>query len=138
MAIIGTGATAIQIVPYLGRYAKHLYVFQRTPSYVDERRNVPTDPEWVKTLKPGWQTERQINFHHAVLERLARGEPDLICDFWTEISRNIAAQLEAQGWPELTYPSSTRSYTEAQDYRVMERLRRHVDRIVKDKRRPRR
>src|SRR5579885_3829784 len=31
VGIIGTGATAIQSVPHLGRWAKHLYVFQRTP-----------------------------------------------------------------------------------------------------------
>ena len=49
VAIIGTGATAIQAVPYLGEYAKQLYVLQRTPSSVDERANPPTDPEWVKT-----------------------------------------------------------------------------------------
>src|ERR1700682_6240465 len=63
VAIIGTGATAIQCVPHLGRHAKHLYVFQRTPSSVDVRGNKPTDPEWVKTLTPGWQKERQRNFH---------------------------------------------------------------------------
>ena len=48
VAIVGTGATAIQAVPYLGQYAKQLYVLQRTPSSVDERPNPPTDPEWVK------------------------------------------------------------------------------------------
>ena len=37
VAIVGTGATAIQAIPYLGRYAKQLYVLQRTPSTVDER-----------------------------------------------------------------------------------------------------
>jgi cyclohexanone monooxygenase len=58
VAIIGTGATAIQCVPHLGRHAKHLYVFQRTPSSVDVRGNMPTDPEWVKTLTPGWQKRR--------------------------------------------------------------------------------
>src|SRR5581483_11920145 len=52
VAIIGTGATAIQCVPHLGRHAKHLYVFQRTPSSVDVRGNKRTDPEWVKTLTP--------------------------------------------------------------------------------------
>ena len=61
VAIIGTGATAVQCVPYLAKYAKHLYVFQRTPSSVDERRNRPTDPEWVKTLTPGWQRRRMDN-----------------------------------------------------------------------------
>jgi cyclohexanone monooxygenase len=63
VAIIGTGATAIQCVPHLGRHAKHLYVFQRTPSSVDVRGNKPTDPEWVKTLTPGWQKRRMENFN---------------------------------------------------------------------------
>src|SRR3546814_10056176 len=34
IAIIGTGATAIQCVPYTARDAAHLYVVQRTPSTV--------------------------------------------------------------------------------------------------------
>ncbi|MGB8365792.1 MAG: flavin-containing monooxygenase [Rhizomicrobium sp.] len=132
VAIVGTGATAIQAVPYLGRYARQLYVLQRTPSSVDERPNPPTDPEWVKTLKPGWQTERQANFHRAAMEFFRPGEPDLICDIWTEISRNLAAELEAEGWPELS-PEQFAARREVVDYRVMERLRRLVDTIVKDK-----
>ena len=48
VAIVGTGATAIQCVPHLGAWAQQLYVFQRTPSSVDERGNKPTDPEWVE------------------------------------------------------------------------------------------
>ena len=44
VGIIGTGATAIQCVPHLGEAAKHLYVFQRTPSSIDVRDNRPTDP----------------------------------------------------------------------------------------------
>ena len=63
VALVGTGATGVQLVPHLGRDAKHLYVFQRTPSSVDERGNTPTDPRWVKSLKPGWQEERKRNFH---------------------------------------------------------------------------
>jgi cyclohexanone monooxygenase len=39
VAIIGTGATAVQCVPALGESAKQLYVFQRTPSSVDVRNN---------------------------------------------------------------------------------------------------
>lgn len=31
VGVVGTGATGIQIVPFLARYAQHLYVFQRTP-----------------------------------------------------------------------------------------------------------
>src|SRR4029079_6726833 len=61
IAIIGTGATAIQSVPHVGQYAKHLYVFQRTPSSVDLRGNKPTDPEWWASLAPGWRRRRRGN-----------------------------------------------------------------------------
>jgi cation diffusion facilitator CzcD-associated flavoprotein CzcO len=58
VAIIGTGATAVQIIPHLGRASKSLHVFQRTPSAIDIRDDIPTDPEWAASLKPGWQKER--------------------------------------------------------------------------------
>lgn len=131
VAIIGTGATAIQAVPHLARHAKFLYVLQRTPSSVDERPNPPTDPEWVSSLKPGWQQERRANFHRAAMEVLQPGEPDLICDIWTEINRNMAAQFADEGWPVLT-PEEFMARREEMDYRVMERLRRRVDAIVED------
>jgi cation diffusion facilitator CzcD-associated flavoprotein CzcO len=132
VAIIGTGATAIQVVPYLGKYARQLYVIQRTPSSVDLRNNASTDPNWVATLEPGWQQARIANFHHGAMERFARREPDLICDIWTEINRNISAELEAEGWPELSY-AEYMARREVVDYRVMERLRRRVDAVVEDK-----
>ncbi len=72
VALVGTGATGIQLVPHLGRDAKHLYVFQRTPSSVDERGNAPTDPEWAKSLQPGWQEERQAQLPHLVTVRGCR------------------------------------------------------------------
>ncbi|MFQ3363943.1 MAG: cation diffusion facilitator CzcD-associated flavoprotein CzcO, partial [Candidatus Azotimanducaceae bacterium] len=43
VAVIGTGATAVQCVPHVGASAEHLYVFQRTPSSIDVRNNKPTD-----------------------------------------------------------------------------------------------
>jgi cation diffusion facilitator CzcD-associated flavoprotein CzcO len=132
VAILGTGATAIQAVPHLGKYAKQLYVIQRTPSSVDTRPNPPTDPEWVKSLKAGWQSERKANFQRGAIEFLKPGEPDLICDIWTEINRNLAAELEAEGWPQLN-PQEFMARRESVDFRVMERLRRRVDHIVADK-----
>ena len=33
-------------------------MFQRTPSAIDIRDDIPTDPEWAAALKPGWQKER--------------------------------------------------------------------------------
>jgi cyclohexanone monooxygenase len=131
VAILGTGATAIQAVPHLSKYAKHLYVIQRTPSSVDERPNPPTDPEWVQSLKRGWQKERQANFQRAAMEFLQPGEPDLICDIWTEINRNLAAELAAEGWPQLT-AQQFMARRERVDFRVMERLRGRVAQLVKD------
>src|SRR5690606_17240216 len=37
VGVVGTGATGLQVVPHLGRWAEQLYVFQRTPNAVDER-----------------------------------------------------------------------------------------------------
>ncbi|MFF2929267.1 flavin-containing monooxygenase [Streptomyces mirabilis] len=135
VAVIGTGASGIQVVPHLARFARHLYVFQRTPSYIDERGNVPTDPEWVKTLEPGWQKERQRNFHTAAFEAFAPGQPDLVCDGWTEVSRNLAAHLDAtDGWAALANPEKFMELREIQDYRAMQRLRDRVDTVVEDER----
>ncbi len=69
VAIIGTGATSIQVVPFLARDAQHLYVFQRTPpSTVDVRNNTPPTDPTVESLQPGWQKERQRNFHSWTFE----------------------------------------------------------------------
>ena len=131
VAIVGTGATAIQAVPHLAKYAKHLYVVQRTPSTVDERPNPPTDPNWLASLTPGWQKDRIANFQHAAIEFLRPGEPDLICDIWTEINRNLAAELAAENWPQLSIPELM-ARREVHDFRVMERLRRRVEAMVED------
>ncbi|MBK6737990.1 MAG: NAD(P)/FAD-dependent oxidoreductase [Haliea sp.] len=131
VGIIGTGATALQAIPYLGKYAKQLYVLQRTPSTVDQRINPPTDPEWVKTLKPGWQAERHANFQRGAIEGFLPGDADHVCDFWTEVNRNLAAELEAQGWPELSMEEFM-ARREEMDYRVMERMRQRVASMVKD------
>ncbi|MGY9056221.1 MAG: flavin-containing monooxygenase [Alphaproteobacteria bacterium] len=58
VGIIGTGASAVQIIPRVGRASKSLHVFQRTPSAIDIRDDIPTDPKWAASLKPGWQKER--------------------------------------------------------------------------------
>lgn len=58
VGVIGTGASAVQIIPRVGKAAKALHVFQRTPSAIDIRDDIPTDPDWASSLKPGWQVER--------------------------------------------------------------------------------
>ncbi len=134
VALVGTGATGVQLVPHLGRDAQHLYVFQRTPSSVDVRGNEPTDPQWAASLQPGWQEERKRNFHRwsPLGEGVVFDQPDMVCDFWTELGRNITARIAAMEDPASLSIEQITAIHEEEDYKVMERLRRHVEAIVDD------
>ncbi len=132
VAIIGTGATAIQCVPYVGKYAKHTYVFQRTPSFVDLRRNHPTDPNWAETLKPGWQRERATNFAEILSGRPV--EVDLVNDGWTDIFRNnIASGFVLSSERAQAAPEDLALRAELADFQKMNSIRARVDQIVDNK-----
>ncbi|MFI4973947.1 MAG: FAD-dependent oxidoreductase [Caulobacterales bacterium] len=129
VAIIGTGATAIQCVPHLGKHAKHLYVFQRTPSSVDVRGNKPTDPEWAKTLTPGWQKRRMENFN--ILVSGGMQDEDLVSDGWTDIIRNLLIMATNRSGPPMT-PEELVQTMELADFKKMNQIRARVDATVKD------
>ncbi len=133
VAVIGTGATAVQCVSFLAKYAKHLDVFQRTPSSIDERGNRPTDPEWVKTLKPGWQKHRMENFNSLVSGGFQ--DQDLVNDGWTDIIRNLGGLLIARNNTNSEIsPAEIMRLAEIADFKKMNQIRARVDAIVKDKR----
>ena len=132
VAVIGTGATAVQCVPHLGRHAKHLYVFQRTPSSIDVRGNRPTDPEWVKTLQPGWQKHRMENFNGLVSGLPA--DVDLVSDGWTDIIRNLGGLLMRRNQDSAISMEEIGRLAEIADFKKMNQIRARVDELVKDKR----
>ncbi|MGB3477360.1 MAG: NAD(P)/FAD-dependent oxidoreductase [Mycobacterium sp.] len=133
VALVGTGATGVQLVPHLGRDAKQLYVFQRTPSSVDFRGNEPTDPQWAASLQPGWQAERKRNFHRwSPFEGVVFDAPDMVCDFWTELGRNLTARIGASPDPTALGVEEIMAMREEEDYKIMERLRRRIGDIVED------
>lgn len=72
VGIIGTGASAVQIVPELAKVAKKVFVFQRTPSSIDVRDDWPTDPNWARKLEPGWQNKRRSKVLAAVENSLEK------------------------------------------------------------------
>ena len=130
VAIIGTGATAIQSVPFVGKHAQQLYVFQRTPSSVDHRGNEPTDYDWAQKLKSGWQRERRENFNDVVT-----GRPfteDLVGDGWTSIFRKLRAMTANQG-QKTDSDNGTASLAEIADFQKMNEIRERVDASVKVK-----
>src|SRR5262249_17371741 len=51
VAVVGTGATAVQAIPEISLQAKQLTVFQRTANYCAPARNGKVDPERVKARK---------------------------------------------------------------------------------------
>jgi glutamyl-tRNA reductase len=93
VAIIGTGATSVQVVPHLSRDASELFVFQRTPSSVDARNNGPIDPDWFDQIsEPGWQYKWLENFA-AHFSGIGIPEVDLVADGWTDMSRRMRAKM---------------------------------------------
>lgn len=127
VAIIGTGATAIQCVPALGASAKELYVIQRTPSSVDARNNSETDPEWAAGLKPGWQALRQKRFGDAFLGGPIA--PEFQDEGWTRMVRNLQALKEQAGDVPM---EELANLAQLADFKTMEQIRSLVDESVED------
>lgn len=57
---------------------------------------------------------------------------DLVCDFWTEIGRNVTARVAASPDPASLSIEQFMAIKEEEDYKVMERLRRRVEAVVDD------
>jgi hypothetical protein len=114
-------------VPHVGQYAKHLYVFQRTPSSVDFAATKPTDPNWAQSLKPGWQRERRENFN-AMVTGQSTAE-DLVNDGWTEIFRTLASMIPKKSEVPIS-PEEAALLTELADFKKMNGIRERVETTV--------
>jgi cyclohexanone monooxygenase len=128
VAVIGTGATAVQVVPHVAETSEHLYVFQRTPSSIDVRGNRPTDPEWADSLEPGWHKERLENFN-----ALVSGVPleeDLVDDGWTDLIGKMLKIFREGRHGALDRPVD--EVLEMANFEKMEEIRARVDELVDD------
>jgi cation diffusion facilitator CzcD-associated flavoprotein CzcO len=126
VAVVGVGASGIQAVPPLGESAKHVYVFQRTPSAIGERGNRPTSPEFVEELRPGWQKERMENFSAVMIGRPV--ERDLVGDGWTLHTAQLNNPKIAEGMA----PSDIAAMVEAHDFEIMEEHRKRIESLIGD------
>ena len=131
VAIIGTGATAVQAVPHLAGRCKQLYVVQRTPSSVDVRANVPIDPAWFAGIAtPGWQQRWLENF--TANQAGGNATEDLVMDGWTDISRRIRAKLQHIPREQLTMQIMLAAF-EDMDFEKMDEIRTRAERVVGDR-----
>jgi len=130
VAIIGTGATAVQVVPHLARDAQALYVCQRTPSSVDVRANAPIDPDWFASVAtPGWQQRWLENF--TANQAGGNASEDWVQDGWTDLARRIRAQIVRLPPEQRTAANMLAAYEDA-DFAKMEEIRARIDATVQD------
>lgn len=131
VGIIGTGATAVQCVPHLAQSCGELFVFQRTPSSIDERNNHPIDADWFNALEPGWQEKWLLNF--TTLQTGGFTDEDLVMDGWTDISQRIRDQLmiNAETDGDFSPAAIQRAYHDSDNEKMAE-IRGRVDTIIAD------
>jgi cation diffusion facilitator CzcD-associated flavoprotein CzcO len=130
VGLVGTGATAVQLLPHLSRSAKRLFVFQRTPSAVDARCNAPIDVTWFSEVaKPGWQRRWLENF--AECRDPTGNSPDLVNDGWTAISLGLRNRLRMVPRGDWT-PARINEIQQDVDLANMSRIRERVAQIVRD------
>lgn len=135
VGIIGTGATAIQVVPAVSSWAKELYVFQRTPSSVDVRGNCDTDKEWWDREirgRSGWQQERRENFNAFITNLANKPERDMVSDGWT----GMPAYSALVGTEDEIRPEDMEKYARSLhtlDLPRQEKIRARVDQLITDK-----
>ena len=130
VAMVGTGCSAVQAIPHLAKWTKELFVFQRTPSMVNYRGDVETDPEWAKDLKPGWQVERMNNFEDCLFKPQDVAV-DLVQDGWTDIARSLSNLDNAKAILGETV-SDIAELMQVADYLKVEDYRQRVQGIVRD------
>jgi cation diffusion facilitator CzcD-associated flavoprotein CzcO len=60
VGVIGTGSTAVQLIPRIAEQAERLYVFQRTPNYSMPAQNRPLPREELAEIVAGYAERRRV------------------------------------------------------------------------------
>ena len=82
VAVIGSGATAVTLVPEMARTAALVTMVQRTPSYIVSRPSVDFIGEWLKRMLPARAAYAVTRWKNVLLTslfyRLARRRPEKV------------------------------------------------------------
>jgi cyclohexanone monooxygenase len=128
VGIIGTGASAVQVVPEIAKVVKELYVFQRTPSTIDVRdQRITTEAEieaWSQ--EPNWAKKRRERLAKISSGRTAlKGNDDYL-------SGKVADYRERRSYDRKLSPEEMIQAQLNTNFRIMEQIRARIDAIVKD------
>ncbi|GIX29747.1 MAG: steroid monooxygenase [Porticoccaceae bacterium] len=64
VALIGSGATAVQMVPVMCKTAESIHLFHRTPNYILPAMQKPMTPEWEREIKEHYDEIVAMCRHH--------------------------------------------------------------------------
>ncbi|MBM84903.1 MAG: monooxygenase [Rhodospirillaceae bacterium] len=128
VGIIGTGATAVQVIPELAKVVGHLHVFQRTPSSIDVRDQRATTQEEIDSWKKetGWAVARRERLAKILSGRAALQGNDDYLSGKVDYSKSRKEHVR-----ELT-PEELIQKQLNTNFRIMEQIRARVDKIVED------
>jgi cyclohexanone monooxygenase len=128
VGIIGTGATAVQVIPEIAKVVKALYVFQRTPSSIDVRDQRETTQEEMEAWadEPGWARGRRARFAKISAGRTAMKAND---DY---LAGKVADFKERKQHARKLSPAEMIDKQLDTNFRIMEQIRARVDAIVED------
>ena len=128
VGIIGTGATAVQVIPEIAKVVGQLVVFQRTPSTIDVRDQRATTREEIETWskEPGWARARRERLSRISSGRTAlKGNDDYL-------SGKVADFRERRQYDRQLSPQELIERQLNTNFRIMEQIRARVDSIVQD------
>ena len=118
VGVIGTGATAVQLIPEVAKEASTLHVFQRTPSTIDVRDQRETTAEEIEewSQEPGWAKARRDRYRKLFGRRALQANDDYLAGKVERPKRRTR-----QG-PRLTPEELIQKDLET-SYRIMEQIR---------------
>ena len=103
VVIIGSGATAVTILPAMADKTAHITMLQRTPTWMGARPQKDKIANWLRKVLPGKLAYRITRFKnirmHSWLFKRARGEPEKVANFLL----NAAEKALGPAWKKEDY-----------------------------------
>ena len=101
VAVIGSGATAVTLVPEMAKRAAHVTMVQRSPSYIVSRPSVDFIAEWLKRWLPAKAAYALTRWKNVLLSwfffQLARKRPDATSAKLIDLARkDVGEKFDAE------------------------------------------